>query len=288
MAMLALRLLLLVCGATLAVGQQPAPAGNTAASPRAAEEEQVQPAAAAEVVAAVQPEEGHEQRRELLTRAEAKRRKRCRKRVRVQNKLVKAKGNEKKERKLQRKLDKLIEKGITEAACAPPAHCRRRRLQAPFVWDEEDKGSLSTDGFNPTSLGTMPTGSSHLIAVTQTRIDKFFTLTIGDGTQLSEIVLDDWDSDTGNRGFLALVTGDFVNVDFDVHALPDDSEVLGYGNHLLFLGEDFLEAMEKGPGSIGFTGALGPGDYSFWLTQGGSDPITQDLRFVVESSSPAC
>ena len=73
MAMLALRLLLLVCGATLAVGQQPAPAGTTAASPRAAEEEQVQPAVAAEVVAAVQPEEGHEQRRELLTRAEAKR-----------------------------------------------------------------------------------------------------------------------------------------------------------------------------------------------------------------------
>ena len=121
MAMLALRLLLLVCGATLAVGQQPAPAGNTAASPRAADEEPVQPAAAAEVVAAVQPEEGHEQRRELLTRAEAKRRKRCRKRVRVQNKLVKAAGNEKKVRKLQRKLDKLKEKGITEAACAPPA-----------------------------------------------------------------------------------------------------------------------------------------------------------------------
>ena len=113
MAMLALRLLLLVCGATLAVGQQPAPAGTTAASPRAAEEEQVQPAVAAEVVAAVQPEEGHEQRRELLTRAEAKRRKRCRKLVRVQNKLVKAAGNEKKERKLQRKLDKLTEKGYS-------------------------------------------------------------------------------------------------------------------------------------------------------------------------------
>ena len=247
MAMLALRLLLLVCGATLAVGQQPAPAGNTAASPRAAEEEQCsRRGAAAEVVAAVQPEEGHEQRRELLTRAEAKRRKRCRKRVRVQNKLVKAKGNEKKERKLQRKLDKLIEKGITEA-CAPPAHCRRRRLQAPFVWDEEDKGSLSTDGFNPTSLGTMPTGSSHLIAVTQTRIDKFFTLTIGDGTQLSEIVLDDWDSDTGNQGFLALVTGDFVNVDFDVHALPDDSEVLGYGNHLYSSGRTSSKQWKRVP-----------------------------------------
>ena len=52
------------------------------------------------------PDDTHaaEQRRQLLTRAEAKRRKRCRKRVRVQNKLVKAADNEKKERKLQRKL----------------------------------------------------------------------------------------------------------------------------------------------------------------------------------------
>ena len=293
MAMLALRLLLLVCGATLAVGQQPAPAGTTASSPRAAEEEQVQPAAAAEVVAAVQPEEGHEQRRELLTRAEAKRRKRCRKRVRVQNKLVKAAGNEKKERKLKRKLDKLTEKGITEAACAPPggdatdSDCRRRRLQAPFVWDEEDEGSLSTDRFNPTSLGTMPTGSSHLIAVTVSGISKFFTLTIGDGTQLSEIVLDDWDSFSrvSDLGFLGLVTGDFFSVDPENPDATETTELLGYVNHLIYLEEDFLEAMGKSPG---FTGALGPGDYSFMLRQVGSDPITQDLRFVVESSSPAC
>ena len=72
--MLALRLLLLGCGATVAVGQQ-ARAGEAAASLRAAEEERVQigpgdnydddkvPAAATEgaaVVAAVQPEAGHE------------------------------------------------------------------------------------------------------------------------------------------------------------------------------------------------------------------------------------
>ena len=71
--MLALRLLLLGCGATVAVGQQ-APAGDTAASPRAAEKEWEQigpgdnyddevPAAATEdaaVVAAVQPEAGLE------------------------------------------------------------------------------------------------------------------------------------------------------------------------------------------------------------------------------------
>ena len=121
-------------------------------------------------------------------------------------------------------------------------------------------------------------------------ISKFFTLTIGDGTQLSEIVLDDWDSFSrvSDLGFLGLVTGDFFSVD---PANPDatvTTELLGYGNHLLFLEEDFLQVMGKGPASIGFTGALGPGDYSFMLRQVGSDPITQDLRFVVESSSPAC
>ena len=63
------------------------------------------------------------QRRELITRTEAKLRKRCRKLVKVQNKLVKAAGNEKKTTKLLGKLEKLRRRGATEAACGLANRC---------------------------------------------------------------------------------------------------------------------------------------------------------------------
>lgn len=135
-------------------------------------------------------------------------------------------------------------------------------------------------------MGTLSTGSSHLIATPCCGTGKFFTLTIGDGTQLSEIVLDDWESED-DFGFVGLVTGDVFSVD---PSAPTIGDLLGFGNHGPPVGEDFLQDMGKGPGSIGFTGALGPGVYSFWINPGANTgaSITQDLRFVVESSSPAC
>ena len=63
------------------------------------------------------------QRRELITRTEAKLRKRCRKLVKVQNKLEKAAGNEKKTTKLQGKLEKLRRRGATKAACGLANRC---------------------------------------------------------------------------------------------------------------------------------------------------------------------
>ena len=149
---------------------------------------------------------------------------------------------------------------------------------ADVVWDEDIDGSLSTDRFTPTSFGTLAQGSNNLICDTVSGISKFFTFNIAEGEELSAIILDDWIS-VDDLGFLGVVTGDVFSVD---PANPDVTQLLGYVHHgETFVGEDILPAMGQGPGSIGFVGALGPGDYSFWIRQGGAELTTQDLNFVV-------
>ena len=99
----------------------------------------------------------------------------------------------------------------TAVACA----CSSAAM-ADIVWDESVDGSLSTDRFSTTDLGALSIGSNDVIGTTVSGISKFFTLTIGDGTQLSEIVLDDWASED-DLGFLGLVTGDFFRASLDRH-----------------------------------------------------------------------
>jgi hypothetical protein len=152
------------------------------------------------------------------------------------------------------------------------------QLSADVVWDEDIDGSLSTDRFNTTNFGTLGLGSNNMIADTQSGISKFFTFSIAAGEELSAIILDDWISED-DLGFLGVVTGDFFSVD---PANPDVTQLLGYVHHgETYVGQDILPAMGQGPGSQGFTGALGPGDYSFWIRQGGAQLTTQDLNFVV-------
>ncbi len=149
---------------------------------------------------------------------------------------------------------------------------------ADVVWDEDIDGSLSTDRFNTTNFGTLSEGSNNMICDTQSGISKFFTFTIAEGQELAAIILDDWISED-DLGFLGVVTGDFFSVD---PTNPDVTQLLGYVHHgETYVGEDILPAMGMGPGSIGFTGALGPGDYSFWIRQGGAELTTQDMNFVV-------
>ena len=149
---------------------------------------------------------------------------------------------------------------------------------ADVVWDEDIDGALSLERFMPTYFGTLDEGSNNLICDTQNGISKFFSLTIGEGQELSAIILDDWISED-DLGFLGVVYGDVFWVD---PANPNVTDLLGYVHHgETTVGQDILPAMGQGPGSQGFVGALGPGDYSFWIRQGGAQLTTQDLNFVV-------
>lgn len=154
---------------------------------------------------------------------------------------------------------------------------------ADVVWDEAIDGSLSTDRFNTTDFGTLSVGSNNMICDTQSGISKFFTFTIAEGNTLSAAILDNWISED-DLGFLGIVEGDFFNVD---PAAPDVTQLLGYVHHgETSVGQDILPAMGQGPGSQGFTGALGPGTYSFWIRQGSANLSTQDINWVVEGSTP--
>lgn len=159
---------------------------------------------------------------------------------------------------------------VAATICATPA-------LADVVWDEAIDGSLSTDRFAPTGL-SLSLGSNDVLGQTVSGISKFFTFNIAEGEELSSLIVEGWES-LDDLGFLGVVTGDYFSVD---PANPDVTQLLGYYHYgVADIGLDILPAMGAGPGSIGFTGALGPGDYSFWVRQGGPDAADWDLNFVV-------
>jgi MYXO-CTERM domain-containing protein len=161
----------------------------------------------------------------------------------------------------------------TAVACACSS-----AVMADIVWDESVDGSLSTDRFSTTDLGALSIGSNDVIGTTVSGISKFFTITIAEGTELSALIVEGWES-ADDIGFLGVVDGDWFDVD---PANPDVTQLLGYAHYgELDLGQDILPTIGTGPGSQGFTGPLGPGDYSFWVRQGGADAATWDLNFVV-------
>jgi len=151
---------------------------------------------------------------------------------------------------------------------------------AAVIWDEAIDGSLSTDRNSPTNMGTLATGSNDLIGTTVSGISKFFSITIGSGSELSALIVEDWQS-VDDLGFLGVVSGTPFTVD---PASPNVTELLGYVHYgTLDVGQNILSNLGSGPGSQGFTGALGAGTYSFWVRQGGPDPATWDLNFVASS-----
>jgi len=156
-------------------------------------------------------------------------------------------------------------------------------LVAAVVWDEAIDGSLSTDRQTPTDFGSLSVGSNDAIGTTVSGISKFFTFNIGANEELSALIVEDWDS-ADDLGFLGIVTGDTFTVD---PANPNVTDLLGYVHYgELDVNQDILPSMGQGPGSQGFTPPLGPGDYSFWVRQGGADAATWDLNFVVTTPIP--
>ena len=163
---------------------------------------------------------------------------------------------------------------MTAIACCTPCF-------ASIVWDESIHGSLSTDRSTPTDFGVLTDGDNNVIGTTVSGISKFFTFTIGDGFTFDKLSVESWES-VDDLGFLGIVTGDTFSVD---PANPDVTQLLGYYHYGVGdVGDDILTAMGEGPGSQGFTAPLGPGEYSFWVRQGGADPATWNLNFEVSGS----
>ena len=156
---------------------------------------------------------------------------------------------------------------------------------ADVVWDEAVDGELSDDYLAPTQLD-FTQGLNTVIFTTDREGDDrdIFTFEVGDGLQLTGIILDLFDtngSDPNNLGFIALSTGDVLGTNPDT---PDPSGLLGYA--LVFesdSGSDVFELMSNGGGAQGYDGPLGPDDYTFWAQE--TSPTSDDwsVTFVVSA-----
>jgi hypothetical protein len=153
-------------------------------------------------------------------------------------------------------------------------------------------GDFSSDAANPNAV-LLPAGGSTTIVsnLEGGHNDRdFITVTIPDGYRLADVILEGYQADPGNSGFLGLkLGGDFV-VDPAIPALgitpdgvvePGDLEG-GYVFNDGDVGTDLLPKLNAP--SFGFAGfdedAL-TGDVTVWLNQGG-DASQATLTFVTE------
>jgi hypothetical protein len=117
----------------------------------------------------------------------------------------------------------------------------------------------------------------------------YLRVTVPSGLRLTQIKLNAFTSAFDGKAFIGVQAGAAVTVD---PANPDPSLLFGYSHfgpdvQPLSPPYDYLPSIGTGVGASGFTGALGPGQYSFWLQQtSAASPSTYQFDFVLEASTP--
>ena len=163
-------------------------------------------------------------------------------------------------------------------------------LFAQTSYDEFIDGELSNDRLAPTALsfaegandisGTFGFDASANGGDGEQDVD-YFTFTIAEGFELSEIVVIRFAGDD-DVAFMGIQQGTQLT---EPAIGADAGNLLGYvlfgpGSATATPGTDILDDMGMGPGSMGFSGPLGAGDYTIWLNQTGPT-TTHTTRFVV-------
>ncbi|MFD0864169.1 T9SS type A sorting domain-containing protein [Sungkyunkwania multivorans] len=149
------------------------------------------------------------------------------------------------------------------------------------AWDEDLDGDLSGDFSNPTTL-TFMVGSNDVIAAQQgsPRDVDYFTFTVPAGHVLADIDIDDYvAADPNNLAFIGIQAGSAFSTNFDVTTAADLLGGKTYGTDDIDI--NILPSMGLLSGAIGYTGALGPGDYTVWLNQTG-DASVVELSFFIQ------
>ncbi|MEO0570720.1 MAG: hypothetical protein AAF039_03375 [Bacteroidota bacterium] len=151
------------------------------------------------------------------------------------------------------------------------------------IHDEQEDGDLSNDNTAPSAF-TLSLGSNRLRAGQRgdPRDIDYITITIGDGNQLSEIILDDFLAEEDNLAFIGIVEGNTFPVDVAAGTNPEPSALLGgliYG--AADVGMNILSDIGAFDGVQGFTPPLPAGSYTIWLNQTGPNSEVQ-LNFVIE------
>ncbi|MEO0488138.1 MAG: PEP-CTERM sorting domain-containing protein [Cyanobacteria bacterium J06659_2] len=108
--------------------------------------------------------------------------------------------------------------------------------QAAILWSESNQGDLSSEGLNPTQLGSLSAGSNTLSATFNAGVvspdSDYFTFEIPEGFALTEIVLQSWRAspEFEDVAFFAIQAGD--QFDFVVPADRSNADGLLGWTHL--------------------------------------------------------
>ncbi len=158
-------------------------------------------------------------------------------------------------------------------------------LSAQVIYDELVDGELSGDNLNPTDLLVFDVGFN---TVAGTVVDALgndpnvdvFTFDILEGTSLDGIFLNSFNS-TDNVAFIGI--DDTDSFPFNASQLsnnPNQDEFIGgllFGNDV---GVNLIDDIGNGFGS-GFTGPLGPGQYTVYLQQLTGATVDYEFGFAV-------
>lgn len=155
---------------------------------------------------------------------------------------------------------------------------------ASVFYDEAIDGDMSDDRFNP-NVFNLGLGSNTIISETllsnlpQPEGDRdFFTVVVGVGQTLSQIVLTEASNPGGgfdSAAFVAMQFGPIITVDPE-NPFPNAGDLSGF---ILttsdLIGTDVMAELS------GLDGPLGPGEYAFWVQQTGEDLTRVGLEFTV-------
>lgn len=164
------------------------------------------------------------------------------------------------------------------ASCSSDDDTTAPPLQS-FDYNENLSGDLANTNNTPTVLAFV--GGQNTVTATQSSSDAdYFTFTVANGFQLSQIVVDGYESSDA-AGFIGIVNGSVFPTDA---ASTNASDLLGglvYG--IANRGNDILANMGTLNGAQGFTGALPSGSYSIWLNQTGV-ASEATLNFIITAN----
>lgn len=144
-----------------------------------------------------------------------------------------------------------------------------RVVHAAGFYDESIDGDLSDQRLAPTArtllLGTQTLSGTFGPSGTQGVPDlDYLTVTVVAGQEISALTVRTADVG-GGASFMGVQRGAQVTVPYTT---VDPSPLLGWTHfYTSSVGEDILPLIGIGPGAIGFQGALGAGQYTFWIME---------------------
>jgi hypothetical protein len=145
--------------------------------------------------------------------------------------------------------------------------CAFHNTQAALIYDEGVSGDLSNDNLAPNLLAVSAGSNVVRGGTTAVPFDRdIFSFSIAADQQLVAIILDTYISGD-DQSFFAVAAGNTISSLFSTPALLGNALIgASVGN---MEGDDVLDDLGAltFPGSAGFAGALGPGDYTFWIQE---------------------